>query len=471
MKLQTILAFSIGPIAAAAFGLITIPIVAWVFSPEDVGRLNILQVTLSFCLLLSTLGMDQAYVREYHETTEQDALLKATFIPGFIFLLVCSIIAIPFGNIIAYQIFGEDNYIYFWITLSCLFISFIARFMSLILRMQEQGIAFSLSQIIPKALLLLIICIVIIFGIDRNFTTLSQALLISITGSIIVYIPFTIKQFKSAYSKNFCKIQSLKYFKYSFPLVISSMAYWGLVASSTIVMRYISTFSEIGIYAITTSVAGVAAIFQTIFTVVWAPIVYKWIADGVEPTRIDKVARNALGLVCCIFCLCGMFSWIIDFVLPTHYSSVKLLVLCAIVQPLLYTLSEITSVGIGISRRTNLTIWVTFISLIVNVILSIWLIPLHGAGGALVSNAVAFLVFFVARTEASALAWRQFPRIKMYLILSIVVLMSIITVFSNKELIIKTSLIWGLMLLCFIYLFKKEINEMHDLIKNNIKYK
>ena len=45
MNARKVLAFSVGPIGAAALGLITLPIVAWLFSPEDIGRLTMLQVT------------------------------------------------------------------------------------------------------------------------------------------------------------------------------------------------------------------------------------------------------------------------------------------------------------------------------------------------------------------------------------------------------------------------------------------
>ena len=64
MTSRKIAAFAIGPIGAAVLGLISLPIITWLFSQEDVGRMAVLQVTLSFSILLFSLGLDQSYVRE-----------------------------------------------------------------------------------------------------------------------------------------------------------------------------------------------------------------------------------------------------------------------------------------------------------------------------------------------------------------------------------------------------------------------
>jgi len=153
----------------------------------------------------------------------------------------------------------------------------------------------------------------------------------------------------------------------------------------------------------------VATIFQSIFSVVWAPIVYKWVAEGTDLSRVDAVARQALAIVCGIFVVCGLFSWLTDYVLPANYVTVKYLVLCAIVQPLLYTLSEVTCVGIGISRRTMLTVWVTLAALCTNVLLNLWLVPTHGAAGAFMANAVAYVVFLLPELRHLLLSGGNFP--------------------------------------------------------------
>ena len=460
MKLSKILAFALGPMASAAFGFITVPMVAWAFSAEDVGRLNILQITLSFCLLLTVLGLDQAYVREFHGSPDHARLLKASFTPGFVLLVVIALISIPFKAQISKLLYGAAEPTFYWITLASVLVAFIARFFSLILRMQERGLAFSISQVIPKALFFIILGAIIICELQRNFITLLSAFFTSSMAVVFVYIWYTRAQLRPALAAQLDKKQVQSLLQFGAPLIFSGLAYWGLVATSAIALRSFSTFSELGIYSVTTSIAGVAAIFQSIFTVIWAPIVYKWVAEGVDASRIDRVARQALAIVCVIFLACGIFSWLVDYLLPSHYSTVKYLVLCAIVQPLLYTLSEITCVGIGISRRTTLAIWVTVAALCANVLLSLWLVPLHGAAGAVVANAIAYLVFFVARTEASAWVWRQFPRVRLYVFTSLAVALSVATVALGGKLPFHYALVWLALAPVVGWCFRAELVEL-----------
>ena len=459
MKLSKILAFALGPMASAAFGFITVPMVAWAFSAEDVGRLNILQITLSFCLLLTVLGLDQAYVREFHGSPDHARLLKASFTPGFVLLVVIALISIPFKAQISKLLYGAAEPTFYWITLASVLVAFIARFFSLILRMQERGLAFSISQVIPKALFFIILGAIIICELQRNFITLLSAFFTSSMAVVFVYIWYTRAQLRSALAAQLDKKQVQSLLQFGAPLIFSGLAYWGLIATSAIALRSFSTFSELGIYSVTTSIAGVAAIFQSIFTVIWAPIVYKWV-ERVDASRIDRVARQALAIVCVIFLACGIFSWLVDYLLPSHYSTVKYLVLCAIVQPLLYTLSEITCVGIGISRRTTLAIWVTVAALCANVLLSLWLVPLHGAAGALVANAVAYLVFFVARTEASAFVWRQIPRVRLYVFVSLAVAFAVATVIFGATLPFPYALVWLALAPLIVGCFRVELAEL-----------
>lgn len=460
MNFNRFLGFALGPIASAAFGLITIPIIARTFSAEDVGRLNILQITVSFCLLLLALGLDQAYVREFHESTDRTRLLKACFTPGLTLLVLFCVLTMLFDVELSGILYGKASPAYFWLTLSSIAVTFVSRFLSLILRMQERGLAFSINQTIPKLLILIILVFIYTTNLPHNFLVLLIVFFISNFIAAGFYLRNTKNQWRSAIATQLDIKQVHSLLNFGAPLIFSSLAYWGLAATSSIVLRSISSFSELGIYSITTSIAGAATIFQSIFSVVWAPIVYKWVADGIDLTRIDHVARHALAVVCTIFLACGIFSWISDYILPAQYAIVKYLVLCAVVQPLLYTLSEITCVGIGISRRTVLTIWVTVAALCTNVLLSLWLVPVHGAAGAIMANAVSYLVFFIARTEASAFAWRRFPRGRLYVFTGLSVTFAVATAALAPTWSFHYSLMWLALTPVVVWYFRLELKEL-----------
>lgn len=460
MQVKSILGFAIGPIISALLGIITIPVLSWLFVPADIGRLNVFQVSLSFTLLLSMLGLDQAYVREFHEVSNTSLLLKSCFRPGFYLLLVGASVSLPFSNDLSSWLFGEVDPWFYPLILVCILTSYISRFLSLILRMQERGLAFSISQIMLKTSQLILLGVVLWTGAMRNFLTLLWITVASTLTVVLVYAWSTRKEWLPALETQPDPGQTRALLKFGLPLVISGLAYWGLTATSTLVLRSQSTLDELGIYSVTSNFAGAATIFQSIFTVIWAPTVYKWVADGVDMVRVDTVARQALSVVCAIFVVTGIFSWLTDYILPVHYISVKYLVLCAIAPPLLYTLSEITGVGIRISRRTKLSVWVTLAALAANVLLNLWLVPKHGASGAVMANALAHVVFFVAGTEASAHVWRQFPRNKLYLCVGFATAFAVATVLFGPTALIHYALFWLAALPLVGWLFCKEWIEL-----------
>lgn len=450
------MAFAFGPIATAGLGLLTVPIIAWIFPPADVGRLNMVQISVSFGVLLFNLGLDRAYVREYHEWSDRGALLKACFVPGFALLVLVMLITLPYDERISLWLFGLGHDAYYWVLVACVIVSFVSRFLSLILRMQDRGMAFSMSQVLPKIVLLLTLGVLAWPVFSRSFGELEAAYLGSLLSVLIIYTWNTRRDWSPALTAAVSSEQVRGLISYGVPLIFAGVAYWGLDATSSVTLRSLSTLSELAVYSVSMSFAGIGIVFQTIFTVLWAPLVYKWVAHGVDMRRVDHVAQQALAVVCAIWVLSGIFSWVADFILPARYVQVKYFMLCCIGQPLLYTLSEVTCVGIGITRKSMLSLWSTLAALIVNVAISVWLVPRHGAAGAVVANAVAFLVFFVARTEASAHVWRPFPRKRLYVSVVAAVGLSIATLVFGPVAPVHFSLIWLAVLPMVAWHFRNE---------------
>jgi O-antigen/teichoic acid export membrane protein len=443
MNRSKLIGFGLGPLATGLLGALTIPLVAWIFTPEDVGRLYILQTIVSFAVLFMYLGLDQAYVREFHESKKPASLLRSTFLPGLAIFAVILFVGVIFAEPLSSLLFGVPNPNYSWLTIACVFFAFTSRHLSLILRMKERALAYSVSQVLPKTLFFLLLASIPFTQLPRGFIQLQSALLASSVVAFLVYLWSTRHDWMPAVHASVDPRTLGSLLKFAFPLVLASLVYWGLSVTSAFTLRALSSFEEVGIYSVSMSVAGVATVFQSIFSVVWAPVVYKWVAQGADLSRVDLIARQALAVVVGVFLLCGMFSWVVEFFLPNGYAGVRYLVLCSIVQPLLYTMSEVTGIGITITRRTTFSLWATMLALIVNLFLNVWLVPAYGASGAVVSNAIAFLIFFVGRTEFSAHVWRQIPRSKIYVFVVGAVAMSVVSVIAGPAIGQLISFVWA----------------------------
>lgn len=462
MNIRKILAFSIGPIGGAALGLITLPIVAWLFSPEDIGRLTMLNVTTSFALLLFSLGLDQAYVREFHEVENKPALLKAVILPGLLILLFVLVGAMLMPWSLSLFLFGMDSLLLTSLLVLSIFLSFFSRFLSLILRMQGRGFAFSMSQVLPKLLFLLVVLIYIWLGFKAIFENLIVANVLSLTAVFAIYCWNTRKDWLPSLSATIDKAKQVEMMRYAIPLIGSGLAFWGLTATDKVFLRSMSTFEELGIYSISVSFASAALVFKTIFTTVWVPIVYKWAAEDVNPLKIKSVIDSVTLAVIIIWSLSGMFSWLVNYVLPAEYERVQYILLAAMAYPLLYTLSEATGVGVGIERKTLFSLFAAGTALIINALGNWLLIPAYGAAGAAIASAIAFFIFFVIRTEASSKIWVSFERRKMYFFILILLILSVSVNIMDLGVL---SVFFYLAVLCFSFVFYlRQYKEVYSVL-------
>ena len=197
MTLKKILQFSLGPIGAAGLGFVTLPLVAWYFPVESLGQLSMLQVSLSFAVMFFSLAMHQAYVREYHEIDDKSILLKSVVSPGLIILFTITLLVsvLPFS--ISKILFDIESSFISVLFIISIFASFFINFLSHILRMQERGIAFSVTQIMPKAVLVLLLGFVIFLNLENSFTNLLIINTVSIVFSVLTFSYITKDTFNS----------------------------------------------------------------------------------------------------------------------------------------------------------------------------------------------------------------------------------------------------------------------------------
>ncbi len=373
-----------------------------------------LQVTLGFSVLLFSLGLDQSYVREFHEADSKPALLKRAMLPGLVLLVVTVLVLLSLGGKLAGWLFDVPAWHLSMLVALALVGSFISRFLSLVLRMNERGLAFSMSQLLPKLLLLAIIGGYVAVGADKNLTNLVLANTAAIAFVCAIYGWNTRAEWLAGIRTRLDIDQLKSMFRFGLPLILGGLAFWGLTAVDKVFLRTLASFEELGVYSVSVSFAAAASILQSVFSTVWAPTVYKWASAGTGLENVNRVSRYILALVILGFALAGLLSWVVTFFLPANYAAVQWIVVSCIGYPLLYTLSETTVVGIGISRRTSFSMLAAVIAFAFNLIGNWWLIPIFGAAGAAVSTCVSFWVFLLLRTEFSIFLWKPMPRLVLY---------------------------------------------------------
>lgn len=459
MTPKQIAAFAIGPLGGALLSLVSLPLITWFFSQQDVGRMAMFQVILSFSTLLFSLGLDQSYVREFHDAQNTPALLKQAALPGLVLLLLTLTLLIMFGGMLADWLFAAPKLHLSVLVVIALLANFISRFFSLVLRMNERGLAYSMSQLLPKLLLLLIVGGYVLVDARKDLTNLILANTSAIVFVFVIYAWNTRKEWLASFHSKLDISQLKQMLRFGLPLILGGLAFWGLTAIDKLFLRTMTNFEELGVYSVSVSFAAAAVILQSVFSTVWAPTVYKWASKGKGLENVHLVTRYILALVVLGFSLAGLFSWVVTLFLPSNYSAVQWIVVSCIGYPLLYTLSETTVVGIGISKRTSYSMLASLIAFAVNLAGNWVLIPIYGAAGAAVSTCLSFWVFFLVRTEFAIYLWKPVPRFLIYLYTTVVVAGAVIFTLWGKELGFWMIGFWLSVLASWLVVFRREISK------------
>lgn len=416
-----------------------------------------LPVVSSCCVLLFSLGLDQAYIREYHETKQKPGLLKIAILPGLSLLVLALSFSLLIPGAVSKMLFATDSTIISIIVTLYILSDFISRFLSLILRMQERGLAYSMSQILPKLLFLIVISSYIVFSLGFDFYNLVLAHTASVFMVTLVYVWNTRREWVKAISERIDRQKLKTMLMFGLPLIIGGLASWGLMTMDRIFLRSLSTFQELGIFSVSASISAFAMIFQSVFSTIWAPIVYKWSAKGLDTDKIDKITEYVLAIVVFVFILAGLFSWVITFLLPDAYNRVQYIIVACMGYPLFYTLSETTVVGLGITRKSMYAMNASIIAMLVSIALNFFLVPSYGASGAAASTATAFWFFLLCRTEFSSHVWRPLPRKKLYITTLACLIMAITFSLFGEHYHRVLMGLWLIMLFTSTIIFKKSL--------------
>lgn len=399
--LKTFFQFSAGPWLSAIISFITTPITTYFIIPQEFGKASMYTVALSLILQVVILGTDQSFVRMFYEVKEEERpnLLWNSLVLPVVSCLVCCIILILFRSDISNLLFGVPDRLFPIIMLSStLMISLFERFSTLVLRMKKRGLAFSSLRVVSVVLNTLGIVIYALF-FGKNFYAVIFGSFISNFSVCIVSISLEIKFWKKGLFLSSKRIKEIVL--YGLPFVPAFLLSWLFTSMDKLALRSYSTFTEIGLYAVGNKIVAVLLLIQTGFSTFWTPVSFERIGQKDSHLFFSRIARLLAGLMFLLSVVTITFKdFVIMFLAGAYLPAAKIMPFL-IFHPLMYTVSEVTVVGINLKKRTYWHILVSILSAGVNFIGNYFLVPIYGAKGAALSTGVAYIVFFYVRTLVS----------------------------------------------------------------------
>ena len=461
--------FSIGQWIAALISFVTTPITTWLIIPEEFGRASMFTLAFNLLLNIALLGADQSFVRMFYEKPEEERrnLLWESLMPSLSVGIIIFIIIGIFWKELSFVLFGDSIHFLPILLLGfTILIGVIERFATLAVRMKKRGIAFSTLRVVNGATNAVFTILYALF-FSRTFYAVIVGLFFSHIITSILAIYFEKDLWFGKFKIDFNSIKSI--IKYGLPFVPTFLITWLFQSIDRLALRNYATFTEIGLYSAAFKVVAVMNLIQTGFTTFWTPVSYESYENNPGSTGLFEKVSLFISATMFIFgILIVVFKDVIFLLLESSYRQAAGISSFLILMPIMYTVSEVTVVGINFKKKTYWHMLIAIISAGANIFGNLMLVPTYGAKGAALSTGISYIIFFSMRTIISKRLYKvDYHLGKFYFSTVIFVLAAFINTFVNSLFLQVSSAVIGLILVLIIY--REQVRYVFDFAIEELK--
>ena len=409
--------YALGSGLVLILGFLSSPLNTRLFSPEEFGKFSMFNLWTNIILVLMLVGLDQSFIRYYHEENEGNRsklLIETLKIPLLMFCLV-TITLILFNKLILNAVFSSYSIQLLFILIINNLFSLLNRYIFLVVRMQQRGKLFSLLQIIQKVLMI-VFTIIFFWGLNDNFIVLIYAFVFS--NLIVTIIGLLIEKnfwFQNNKGKQL-KVSKSELIRFGYPLVFTFLITWIFQSFDRVFIKHFNGYEELGLYAAAFSIVALLNALQSAFTMFWVPVAYEKFNESSNNKEFFSKVSRLIAFVMLIISITLILSKdIIVFILGNDFRNASDIMPFLIFMPLLYTVSETTVLGINFLKKSKYHILIATICALVSLLSNLILVPNLGAIGAAISTAIAYFVFFLFRTYFSVKFYNNNYGVKKFL--------------------------------------------------------
>ena len=407
------LEFAVGNGVVLLLGFISTPLIGRMIDPYQNGKAGMFITYTNLLVLVITMGIDQAYIRYYHEEHEDNKgrlLRRSIKLPMLINLIIGILLIVLYDNV-SNLIIGETSLIIVGLLLFHSTVTIIGNFAMIHVRMKQNGKFYSLLSIVNKSVYLILL--IALFFIFRNsYITMVLSTVLSNFLMVIIALYFERKDWFNFNKKLELKTTTKELVIYGVPFIFSMAITWVFQSIDRISIQNFSNFTEVGLYNGAMSIVGLLNAVQGAFTTFWVPVAYERYSTNSNDTKFFTDINQIVSAVMLLISI-GIIATkdILIIILGKKYDGAQFIFPFLVLMPIMYTISETTVLGINFKKKTKYHIYIATFSAMFNVIGNLILVPTYGAKGAAISTGLAYVVFFLARTYYAS----KFYKIKFYM--------------------------------------------------------
>jgi len=456
--------FSAASWIQAAIAFISVPVITRAFSPEEYGKINMFTLAVSIIFILVGLSMDQSYFRFFKENDSEESRKKMlTQLIGVctITYIIFLILNIFFGKSLSVYLFGEVNKIVIYLALPVMVLmTVVSLYQHIYFRMSENALGYTVLSVLTVFATKVFLVFAALFS-----PTYTLGILLTVLGLSLVVIgcKFFSKKSFDINIPILTKKEIVPYLKYSLPLLpVAILVFFNTAVIRFLLKDYLS-YTALGIFTASVSVAGLLSLIQTGFTTYWTPFMYANYKTEIVLIRRIHSGISFLMISFALFII--LFSDLIFLILGEEYRGGKSIFALLLVSPVLYTISETTCYGIYINKKTHLQLYCTVFSFLATSILGFLLIPSFGILGAALTNAIGSTVFFLSRTFYGLKEFNSAEKLyRTFCGISILFLASLINYWISD--IITRDILITVLLLIILLMYKDILGKLRTIFYN-----
>lgn len=466
---KKLVGFSIGSILGAVFSSIMVPISTHFLLPNEYGKTSMFNFLYSILVLLTLLGFDQAFIREYYEHEDK----KKLFANAMLIPMICVLVIIPtmvfFAPDISYFLFESKEYVIVVYMLDAVLpLLILERFILVDIRMQEKAFLYSVYSLLLK-IIAFIVNLIFLFCVRRDFLAIVYSTLIShYIGDILLIVIYH----KNLYFER--KILDINLvsimMKYALPLLPAAIIGMIFNCEDKLFIKVFSDYTQLGYYQTAMTITNIISILQSAFTTFWTPTVLRWRSEQVSNVKYEIVQKGVAFVASILFIGILLCRNLFPFILSQRYESTKYVMPFLLLYPVMTIMISTTISGIDFAKKTEYTLYFSILVTILNFVLNWLLVPKWGSMGAAVATGISHLFYFWVRTLYSRKLWFDFE-LKHLVVVSVVLFASAVI---NSCSFIKDEIVYlvdVVAVIVILVLYKAFTRKLSDIFLKRVLYR
>ena len=371
--------------------------------PVDYGALAVILSIETFTKVISRLGLDGAYMRAYHDRTDNGTLRRLTS------TLLFSVLG--FNAVLAVTAIGASPWLAGWLLEGTLYVAALqlmfvntslisATFIPFhLMRLRNQPLRFS-AFTFSRSVGTVIVRIVFVIGMGWGVTGMYAADLVV----TLLLVPWLWRGFTSLVRFEFSRADLRESLAFGLPRVPHGLAQQALDAGNKLLLNAYLPLRQVGVYQNGVTLGTAIRFFTSAFETAWAPFYYATSRQDDAKAVFSKMTTYGVAVLVLLAALTMAVAEdaVLLFLGPEWLEAARVIPFIA-VGLACQGLYLLTSIGLNLMNRTSYYPVATFAALAAGLGSGAWLMPAYGLTGA----AISFMVSFVTQAAVAFLLSRS----------------------------------------------------------------